>query len=314
MKLIIQIPCFNESQYINKTINELPRKLPGIDQIEILVIDDGSQDDTSGVARLAHVNHIITLPHHVGLAQAYAVGLDASCKLGADIIVNTDADNQYDAAGIADLIKPIMDGKAELVIGDRGVANQVHFKPFKRWLQKIGSRVVSKAAGFLVPDATSGFRAITRDLALHTNVLSAYSYTLETLIQAGAQRVRVEFVPVKTNPESRPSRLMKNIPNYLLYSTATIMRSFTVYRPLRVFTLVSLFPLIAGLILGIRFLVYYFAGAGAGMVQSLILAAILLIAGLQIFLIGIVADLISFNRKLLEEVVYRIRVENSQPD
>jgi glycosyltransferase involved in cell wall biosynthesis len=314
MKLIIQIPCFNEAEFIKQTLEDLPLQIPGIDQIETLVIDDGSQDNTSGIARQAGADHVLTIPHHVGLAQAYAMGLDTALKNGADIIVNTDADNQYLASGIEALVQPILTGQAELVIGDRGVASLKHFPPAKRWLQKVGSKVVSKAAGFVVPDATSGFRAMTRDLALHTNVLSSYSYTLETLIQAGFKRARVAFIPIETIPDTRPSRLMKNVPNYLLFSTATIMRAFTLYRPLRVFTIISLFPTLTGLALGIRFLVYYFSGSGAGLIQSLILAAILLITGLQIFLIGIVADLISFNRKLLEEAVYRLRVDDTKKE
>ena len=314
MKLIIQIPCYNEADYIEQTLKELPNQLPGIDQIETLVIDDGSQDNTAEIARKAGADNVLSIPHHVGLAQAYTIGLDTALRSGADIIVNTDADNQYLASGIEALVQPILTGQAELVIGDRGVAGLKHFPPAKRWLQKVGSKVVSKAAGFIVPDATSGFRAMTRDLALHTNVLSSYSYTLETLIQAGFKRARVAFVPVETNPDTRPSRLIKNVPNYLLFSTATIMRAFTLYRPLRVFTIISIFPTLTGLALGIRFLVYYFSGSGAGLIQSLILAAILLITGLQIFLIGIVADLISFNRKLLEETVYRLRLDDTKQE
>ncbi|MCJ7696126.1 MAG: glycosyltransferase family 2 protein, partial [Anaerolineaceae bacterium] len=208
MKLIIQIPCFNEENYIKQTVEALPTSIQGIDEIEVLIIDDGSVDQTANVARQVGIQHLVILPHHVGLAKAYAAGLDASLKLGADIIVNTDADNQYFATDIVNLVQPILDGKAELVIGDRGVANLKHFAPSKRLLQRLGSKVVSKAAGFEVPDATSGFRAITRDLALHINVLSSYSYTLETLIQAGAQNAKVANVPVKTNPDTRPSRLM----------------------------------------------------------------------------------------------------------
>lgn len=307
MKLIIQIPCYNEAEVLTQTIHALPKQIEGIDTIEVLVIDDGSTDNTAAVARDAGTDHLVILPHHVGLAQAFSAGLDACVNLGADIIVNTDADNQYEPDEIVRLIQPILDKKAELVIGDRGVATLEHFSSHKRLLQRLGSKVVSKAAGFTIPDATSGFRAITRELALRTNVLSSYSYTLETLIQAGAQRAKVTFVPVKTNPKIRPSRLFKNINNYLLFSTVTIMRSFLLYQPLRVFTVISLIPISIGTILGIRFLINYLAGSGAGMVQSLILAAILLIVGIQIFLIGILADLISFNRKMLEEVIYRLR-------
>ena len=314
MKLIIQIPCFNEAEVIGHTLGQLPRELPGIDCIETLIVDDGSQDETVDAAIQAGVDHVVSLPRHAGLAQAYAAGLNACLKLGADIIVNTDADDQYIADGIAALVQPILAGEAEMVVGDRGVAKLKHFSPTKRWLQKAGSRVVTRAAGFQVPDAASGFRAITRELALQLNVLSSYSYTLETLIQAGAKRARVVFVPVATHADTRPSRLIKNVPNYLLFSTATILRAFTLYRPLRVFSIISLIPTLVGLGLGVRFLVYYFSGNGAGMVQSLILAAVLLIAGLLIFLIGILADLISFNRKLLEESVYRLRKQDTAQD
>ena len=302
---------FNEAALIGHTLGQLPHELPGIDCIETLIIDDGSQDKTIDAAVHAGVDHVVSLPRHAGLAQAYAAGLDACLKLGADVIVNTDADDQYIAAGIAALVQPILAGEAEMVVGDRGVGKLKHFSPTKRWLQRLGSKVVSRAAGFAVPDAASGFRAITRELALQLNVLSSYSYTLETLIQAGAKRARVVFVPVATHADTRPSRLIKNVPNYLLFSTATIVRAFTLYRPLRVFSIISLIPTLVGLALGVRFLVYYFSGNGAGMVQSLILAAVLLIAGLLIFLIGILADLISFNRKLLEESVYRLRMQDS---
>lgn len=313
MKLIIQIPCFNEAKFLLETVKLLPKQIPGIDSIEVLIIDDGSNDDTVDTARKAGANHIVILPHHVGLAQAFASGLDASLRLGADIIVNTDADNQYQASDIPRLVQPIIRGDAELVIGDRGVANLEHFPAHKRLLQRLGSKIVSQAAGLDIPDATSGFRALTRELALRTNVLSTYSYTLETLIQAGAQRAKVTFIPVETNPKTRPSRLMNSISNYLLHSSVTIMRSFTLYRPLRVFSIISLVLILAGTAIGIRFLVYYFSGMGSGNIQSLLLAAILLIIGFQTFLIGIVTDLISFNRKILEEVLYRLRRSENDP-
>ena len=312
MKTIIQIPCFNEADYLAETVKALPKRLDYIDEVEILVIDDGSTDNTAEVARQAGVDHIVTLPNHFGLAQAYAAGLDACLKLGADIIINTDADHQYQSYEILRLIEPILEHRAELVVGDRGVSNLEHFSPSKRFLQKMGSKVVSKAAGIEIPDATSGFRAMTRELALRTNVLSNYSYTLETLIQAGNQHARVAFVPVKTNPQKRPSRLFKKTSNYLALSGATIMRAFTLYRPLRVFSTISLFPIIIGVLLGLRFVVRYFTGGGEGMIQSLILAAILLIIGFLTFLIGILADLIGFNRKMMEEVLYRLRKDQSQ--
>jgi glycosyltransferase involved in cell wall biosynthesis len=312
MKLIIQIPCYNEAQILPKTLSQLPRSVDGFDQVEILVIDDGSTDETSKVARGNGVDHIVRLSRHRGLAQAYAYGLDACLRLGADVIVNTDADNQYKAEDINRLVEPILKGESEMVIGDRGVRTIEHFEPHKRLLQRIGSRVVSVTAGFEIPDATSGFRAITREVALETMVLSNYSYTLETLIQAGAKKTRVSFVPVETNPPERPSRLFRNIRNYLVNSTVTLMRSFAMYRALRIFTIISIVMLLLGSAIGIRFLIYYFQGQGSGMIQSLILAAVFLIVGFITFLIGLIADLVSFNRKILEEVLFRLRKQDSE--
>lgn len=307
MKLIIQIPCFNEADTLPKTLPKLPKTVKGFDEVDILIVDDGSTDATAEVARENGAHHIAHLSRHMGLAQAFAHGLDASLRLGADVIVNTDADNQYKAEDIQKLVQPILADEAEMVIGDRGVSDIKHFPLHKRLLQVVGSRVVSATAGFEIPDATSGFRAITRKVALETMVLSNYSYTLETLIQAGAKRVRVAFLPIKTNPPERPSRLFRSIRNYLVNSTATIVRSFTMYRALRIFSVISAVFILAGLILGGRFLYYYLQGQGSGMVQSLILTAVLLIVGFVTFLIGLIADLVSFNRKILEEVLYRLR-------
>jgi glycosyltransferase involved in cell wall biosynthesis len=314
MKLIIQIPCYNEALILPKTLSQLPKAVEGFDQVEILVVDDGSSDDTPAVARRAGADHIVHLSRHLGLAQAYTQGLDACLRLGADVIVNTDADNQYKAEDIHRLVRPILDGEAEMVIGDRGVGDVAHFPAHKRVLQTFGSRVMSATAGFNIPDATSGFRAITRKVALETMVLSNYSYTLETLIQAGARHVRVAFVPIETNPPERPSRLFSSIRHYLVNSTVTIMRSFAMYRALRIFTAISAMMLLAGTAIGVRFLVFYFRGTGTGMIQSLILAAVFLIVGFITFLIGLIADLVSFNRKILEEVLYRLRrQDSSQP-
>ena len=312
MKLIIQIPCYNEAETLPKTLALIPRAFEGFDVVEILIIDDGSEDDTGAVAEKAGADHVLHLPRHLGLAKAYAQGLDACLGLGADVIVNTDADNQYRAEDIAKLVKLILKGEAEMVIGDRGVRHLEHFSPIKRKLQVIGSKVVSMTAGFEIPDATSGFRAITREVALQTMVLSNYSYTLETLIQAGTNRLRVAFVPIETNPPERPSRLFTSIRNYLIHSGVTIVRSIAMYRPLRVFTWISILLMLAGLILGIRFLVYFFQGMGSGHIQSLILTAILLIVGFITFLIGLLADLVSFNRKILEEILYRQRRRDSE--
>lgn len=307
MKLIIQIPCYNEAEHLAHTLSLLPRQLDGVDKVEILVIDDGSSDATVEVARAAGADHILRLPHHTGLAGAFAAGLDACTRLGADLILNTDADNQYNAGDIPRLLAPLLSGEAELVIGDRGVMQNKSFSPLKRRLQRLGSRVVGAASGLTVTDATSGFRAMTREVALRTIVLSRYSYTLETLIQAGNRLVKVQFVPVDTNPPRRPSRLMRGMGDYLAHSSVTILRAYTLYRPLRVFTYIGGLLILLGLILAIRYLVFYFMGNGAGHVQSVIVAAVLLIVGFQTWLIGLVADLISFNRKILEEILYRVK-------
>ncbi len=307
MKLIIQIPCYNEAQTLSATIQALPRQLSAVGQIEYLVIDDGSQDNTAEIAQQAGVDHVIHLPRHMGLAFGFLTGLEACLKHGADIIVNTDADNQYNAEDIQQLINPIVQGQADIVVGDRGVATLSNFSPMKRFLQRMGSWIVAQASGIKIPDATSGFRALSREAALRTLVLSEYTYTLETLIQAGARHMAVAYVPVRVNPQTRPSRLVRSTPDYLVNSARTIVRSYTMYRPLRVFSLVSMLLLASGLVLAIRFLIFYLLGQGSGHVQSLILAAILLIIGFQTLLIGLVADVIGFNRIILEEILYRLR-------
>lgn len=311
MKLVIQIPAFNESEVLAHTIAQLPRQVTGFDQVELLVIDDCSQDATAGVALSAGVEHVLRLPHHSGLARTFAAGLEEALRLGADVIVNFDADNQYSAADIPRLVAPILSGEAELVIGDRGVTKQNSFSPLKRRLQTWGSRVVSRAADLNIPDATSGFRAISREAALRTLVLSHYSYTLETLIQAGDQHLRVMSMPVSTNPPTRPSRLMKGVRDYLLNSSVTILRSYTLYRPLRVFFLVGLVLLLLGGALAVRYIYFVILGQGDGHVQSVIVAAVFLIVGFQTWLIGLVADLIAFNRRILEELLYKARKQEA---
>lgn len=308
MKLIIQIPCFNEAGVLPETLALLPRAVAGFEQVELLVIDDGSSDETAQAARAAGADHVISLPHHVGLAGAFRAGLDACLRLGADVIVNTDADNQYSASDIPALVAPICAGTAELVVGDRGVATLAEFSPLKRRLQVWGSRVVSRASHINIPDATSGFRAMTREVAMRTLVLSDYSYTLETLIQAGNRKTRVTSVPVQTNPPRRPSRLMRGIGHYLRNSSVTILRSYAMYRPLRVFFAIGSVLIMAGMLLVLRFLILFIIRGGAtGNIQSLIIAAVLIIVGFQTGMIALLADLIAFNRKILEEILYRVR-------
>ncbi len=308
MKLIIQIPCYNEAKTLPQTLQALPRSLPGVDEIEYLVIDDGSQDGTADVAQQHGAHHVVRLPRNIGLAAGFTAGLEACLYHGADIIVNTDADNQYQAEDIHLLLEPILAGRADLVVGDRRVATLPAFSPLKRQLQRLGSWVISRASGVDTPDATSGFRALSRQAALRTLVLSEYSYTLETLIQAGARRMAVEYVPVRTNPQTRPSRLMRSIPHYLASSSATILRAYTMYRPLRVFTLLGLLLILGGLALGVRFLyLNYVVQQGSGLVQSVIFSAALMIVGFQVLLIGLLADLVGFNRKILEELLFRLR-------
>ena len=306
-KVIIQIPCYNEAATLPGTLNDLPRSLAGIDVLEWLVIDDGSQDGTADVARANGVHHIVRFDRNRGLAAAFTAGLEASVREGADIIVNTDADNQYFASDIAALVAPIVEKKAEIVIGDRRVGSLPNFSWLKRRLQVLGSWVLGRAAELETPDATSGFRALSRDAALRTLVLSNYSYTLETLIQAGARRAAVMFVPIRINPQTRPSRLMRSIPEYITRSSVTIVRAYAMYRPLRVFMTLGAILIGLGLVPGVRFLWFYLTGNRVGHIQSLILAAILIIIGFQVVLIGLLADVQASNRKLLEEVVYRLR-------
>ena len=314
MKLIIQIPCFNEAQTLPATLRDLPRQLVGVDCIEYLVIDDGSADETIDVARELGVQHIVRHTQRLGLARAFASGLDAALKAGADIIVNTDGDNQYFAGDIPALIAPILLGRAEMVVGDRGVASLQNFSWLKRVLQRLGSWVVGQAAGMHVPDATSGFRAFSRAAAMRLLVLSNYSYTLETLVQAGTRGLAVAFVPVRINPQTRPSRLMRSLPQYLAYSVTTLVRAYTMYRPFKVFMALGGLMTAAGVAIGLRYLILYY-GREAGHLQSVILSAILIIVGFQVGLIGLIADLIAFNRKILEEVVLRLRqLELSQTE
>lgn len=312
MKLIIQIPCFNEAETLPFTFKELPRSLPKIDTIEYLVIDDGSEDRTAEVARSLGVHHVVRIPYHVGLAAAFMAGLEGCLQRGADLIVNTDADNQYCAEDIPSLLEPILAGRAQIVVGDRNVGEHPEFSPIKRKLQQLGSWVLSNAAHMPVPDATSGFRAFTREAAMRTLVMGRYSYTLETLIQAGAQGLPVEFVPVKTNPKLRPSRLMRSIPNYLMQSIPSIIRAYAMYRPLRVFTTIGTVFVMSGLALALRYLYFVMIGHGRGHIQSVIMAGVLLLLGFQVWLIGLLADLVRCNRQLLEDILYRMKSRETE--
>ena len=301
-KLIIQIPCFNEEETLGIALSNLPREVEGIDKVEWLVIDDGSQDGTADVARANGVDHVITHRQNQGLAKAFMSGLGASIRAGANIIVNTDADNQYCADDIPKLLKPILDGKADIVIGARPIDDIEHFSPMKKVFQKLGSWVIRKISKTNIPDAPSGFRAMSRDAAMRLNVFNNYTYTLETIIQAGQKNMAITYVPVRINPDLRPSHLVSNIPQYILKSVSTMGRIFVTYRPLLFFFTLGLLTFLVGLLIGIRFLVFYYSGEGGGHIQSLILSALLIGMGFQVIVLGIVADLIAVNRKLLEKI------------
>ncbi len=307
MKLIVQIPAFNEEATIAQTLRDIPKKIDGITSIESLVIDDGSSDNTAEAARKAGATHVVQLKTHRGLSSAFLAGINAALRLGADIIVNTDADNQYAGADIPKLVAPIMRGSADVVIGDREVAKSPHMSAFKRLLQRLGSRTVGLASGIRVSDVTSGFRAFSRDAAMQINVFNPFTYTLETVIQAGNRNLGVQSVPVRTNAPTRPSRLYHGIGTYLRKSTATIFRIYTIYKPLKTFFAIGAVLLLAGSALGVRFLWHFANGERGGHIQSLILAAVFLIIGFQTLLIGLVADLISVNRRLSEEVLVRLK-------
>ena len=306
-KLIIQIPCLNEAATLPLTVRDLPRKVTGIDVIEVLVIDDGSRDNTAEVARTCGVNHVVRFRSHKGLAAAFMAGLDASVKHGADYIVNTDADNQYVGSEIPKLLAPLLREEADIVIGDRSISMLQHMPRLKRWLQLVGSWVVRQVSNTRVPDTTSGFRAYTREAALRQTIVSEFSYTLESIIQAGKKRMAIAHVPIATNESSRESRLFGSVFTYIKKSAATIVRIYTMYESLKVFTLFGGVSFAAGFAISLRFLYYYVNGLGQGHLQSLILSAVLMIVGFQVLLIGLMADLISANRKLTEELLYRVR-------
>ncbi len=312
-KLIIQIPCYNESETLGMTLKELPRLVEGFDKVEWLIIDDGSTDNTVGVAESHGVDHVISFTKNQGLAKAFMAGLDTCLKLGADVIVNTDADNQYNAQDIPKLVKPILEKKADFVIGARPVDTIEHFSLTKKMLQRIGSWMVRVVSNTNIPDAPSGFRAMSRQAAMQLNVFNEYTYTLETIIQAGQKNMAITSVPIQTNADLRPSRLVKSIPSYLGKSVMTIVRIFVVYKPFRFFMAIGSVLFSLGFLVGLRFLYYYSIGQGTGKVQSLILASVLIGIGFQTILVAFLADLQAVNRRLMEDVQYRLKKAQS-PD
>ncbi|GHS95117.1 glycosyl transferase [Synergistales bacterium] len=308
IKLIIQIPCYNEEKSLPTTIGALPRHIDGVDKIEFLVIDDGSRDDTVNVARRLGVDHIVSLKKNSGLAVAFVDGLDACLSLGADIIVNTDADNQYCADDIEKLVRPILDGQADIVIGARAVENTEHFSWLKKKLQRLGSRIVRYASNTDIPDAPSGFRAFSRDAAMRINVISEYTYTLETIIQAGRRHMAIISVPIRTNAPMRESRLFKSMWQYIKRSMLTIIRVFTMYKPMTLFMITGVLFFAAGFLIGLRYLLYlFFAESPGAHVQSLLLSVAFMLIGVQTVTMAMLADLISANRKILEDVQYRVK-------
>lgn len=307
MKVIIQIPCYNEEECLPRTLAELPRELPGVDEVEWLLIDDGSRDRSAEVAARLGVRHVVRHARRLGLAQAFLTGLDACLARGADIIVNTDADNQYYAGDIGKLVAPILEGRAAIVVGARPIAGIDHFSPGKKLLQRLGSWAVRRVSGTDVRDAPSGFRAISREAAMRLNVFNKYTYTLETIIQAGQRGLPIVSVPVRVNEKLRPSRLFGSVFGYLYRSASTIVRVFVIYRPFRFFLLLGSIPFTAGLVIGLRFLWALGQGQGTGKVQSLILASLLLSTGFLLGIVGLLADLISVNRQLLERIDWQVR-------
>jgi glycosyltransferase involved in cell wall biosynthesis len=306
-KLIIQLTCYNEEQALPISLGALPRQVDGFDKVEWLVVDDGSSDRTLEIARANGVDHVVELGTHQGLARGFMAGVDASLRAGADVIVNTDADNQYCAADIPKLLGPIMRGEAQIVIGARPIGATEHFSPLKKMLQRAGSRVVRAASRTNVADAPSGFRAMTREAAMQLNVFSPYSYTLETIIQAGQKNIPMTSVPIRTNPDLRPSRLVTSTRSYVQRSVITILRIFITYKPLRFFLWMGAIPFTLGFLIGVRWLILFTQEPTRSRTPSLILAAILILIGVQMWSLGAVADVIAVNRKLLEDVQQRLK-------
>ena len=307
MKLIIQIPCFNEAETLEVTLNDLPKHIDGIDEIEYLIIDDGSHDNTAEVAKKWGVHYVVRFRRNKGLAKGFMAGLDACLKNGADIIVNTDADNQYCGADIETLVRPILDKKAHIVIGERPIDDTEHFTPLKKKLQHFGSWVVRKASKTTIPDAPSGFRAYSREAAMRINVINDYTYTLETIVQSGREKMAVMSVPIRTNPELRESRLFHSMWGYIKKSMLTIVRTYLMYRPLYFFFMLGSILALVGVGFFVRYFVFFCSGECCGHLQSLILASTLLIVGFQTIVVGLLGDVISANRKILQDVQYHVR-------
>ena len=307
MKLIIQIPCLNEEESLPKTLKDLPSQIPGIDKIEILVIDDGSTDRTSEVAKQHGVHHIVRFRKKRGLARVFQAGLDASLAAGADIIVNTDADGQYKGEDIPRLVQPILEHKADIVIGNRDIENVQQFTFLKKRLQRLGSWVVRQLSGSTIVDATTGFRAYSREAAMRLNIISEYTYTLESIIKATHKDLAIENIIISTNVVTRESRLFKNMRQYIYRSLVTIIRVYSMFNPLKVFFTLGVWIICIATLIGLRFLSYYLIGQGGGKIQSLILAAVLFIIGFQMFVVGLVSDLISANRRLIEDSLLRVK-------
>lgn len=307
MKLIIQIPCFNEAETLEIALNDLPKQIDGIDEIEYLIINDGSADNTVEVAKNWGVHYVVNFKRNKGLAKGFMAGLDACLRNGADIIVNTDADNQYCGEDIEKLVRPILEGKSDIVIGERPIDQTEHFSPIKKKLQHFGSWVVRKASKTDIPDAPSGFRAYSREAAMRMNVINEYTYTLETIVQAGRNKMACISVPIRTNGELRPSRLFNSMMGYVKKSMLTIIRAFMMYRPLQFFSALGSILAVVGVGIGIRFIYFFVQGQGNGHIQSLILASMMIILGVMTVIVGLQADVISANRKLLEDIQYHVR-------
>ena len=314
MKLIIQIPCYNEAETLTIALNDLPKHIDGIDEIEYLIINDGSKDNTVEVAREWGVNYVVSFKKNKGLAKGFMAGLDACLRNGADIIVNTDADNQYCGDDIEKLVRPILEGKSDIVIGARPIDQTEHFSPLKKKLQHFGSWVVRKASATDIPDAPSGFRAYSREAALQLNVVNEYTYTLETIVQAGRNKIPMESVDIRTNAELRPSRLFNSMMGYVKKSMVTIIRAYVMYRPLKFFLTLGTVFVVLGLIPGIRYLAYFFGGDTAGHIQSLILGCTLIIIGVNCYTMGVLADTTAANRKIMEDVQKRVRKIDYEQD